>query len=140
MAGIGQESRLVGYGTKWKAISGSAQAERSIPGRIRKQEEETGKRRETNTGNRQKDNTGINTQEIMGKMGDIWRGVETSRKTGETDQGVTNRTDGKGRFPTYRRIRIRHPNQWPWCPLAEYCTSQSYGSLSHDQVFFTGYK
>jgi hypothetical protein len=25
----------------------------------------------------------------MGKMGDTWRGVETSTKTGKTDQGVT---------------------------------------------------
>jgi hypothetical protein len=25
----------------------------------------------------------------MGKIGDTWRGVETSTKTGETDQGVT---------------------------------------------------
>ena len=25
----------------------------------------------------------------MGKMGDTWRGVETSTRTGETDQGVT---------------------------------------------------
>ena len=25
-----------------------------------------------------------------GKLGDTWRGVETSTKTGETDQGVTN--------------------------------------------------
>ena len=25
----------------------------------------------------------------MGKMGDPWRGVETSTRTGETDQGVT---------------------------------------------------
>ena len=31
------------------------------------------------------ENTGIN---IMGKMGDTWRGMETSTKTGETDQGV----------------------------------------------------
>ena len=26
----------------------------------------------------------------MGKMGDTWRGVETSTMTGETDQGVTS--------------------------------------------------
>jgi hypothetical protein len=25
----------------------------------------------------------------MGKMGDTWRGMETSTRTGETDQGVT---------------------------------------------------
>jgi hypothetical protein len=25
----------------------------------------------------------------MGQMGDTWRGVETSAKTGETDQGMT---------------------------------------------------
>jgi hypothetical protein len=43
------------------------------------------------TGNRQTENTGINTQGIMGKMGDTWRGVETITKTGETDQGVTVR-------------------------------------------------
>jgi hypothetical protein len=41
------------------------------------------------TGNGQTENTGINTQGIMGKMGDTWRGVETITKTGETDQGVT---------------------------------------------------
>jgi hypothetical protein len=41
------------------------------------------------TGNRQTENTGINTLGIMRKMGDTWRGVETSTKTGETDQGVT---------------------------------------------------
>jgi hypothetical protein len=27
--------------------------------------------------------------QIMGKMGDTWREVETFTKTGETDQGVT---------------------------------------------------
>jgi hypothetical protein len=32
---------------------------------------------------------GINTLGIMGKMGDTRRWVETSTKTGETDQGVT---------------------------------------------------
>ena len=37
---------------------------------------------------RQTENTGINTQGIMGKMGDTWRGVETITKTGGTDQGV----------------------------------------------------
>ena len=41
------------------------------------------------------ENTGINTQEIMGKMGDTWREVETSTKTGETDQGVTGRETGQ---------------------------------------------
>jgi hypothetical protein len=35
------------------------------------------------------DNTGLNTQGIMGKMGNTWRGVEKITKTGETDQGVT---------------------------------------------------
>ena len=34
-------------------------------------------------------NTGINPLVKMGKMGDTWRAVETSTKTGETDQGVT---------------------------------------------------
>jgi hypothetical protein len=38
---------------------------------------------------RRTENTGINTQGIMGKMGDTWRGVETRTRTGETDQGVT---------------------------------------------------
>ena len=38
---------------------------------------------------RQTENTGINTQGIRGKMGDTWRGVETSTRTGETDQGMT---------------------------------------------------
>ena len=41
------------------------------------------------TGNRQTENTGINSQGIMGKLGDTWRGVETITKTGETDQDVT---------------------------------------------------
>ena len=41
------------------------------------------------TGNRQTENTGNNKQGIMGKVGDTWRGVETSTRTGETDQGVT---------------------------------------------------
>ena len=41
------------------------------------------------TGNRQTENTGINTQGIMGKMGNTWMGMETITKTGETDQGVT---------------------------------------------------
>jgi hypothetical protein len=41
------------------------------------------------TGNRQTENTGINTQGITGKMGDTWKGVETSTRTGETGQGVT---------------------------------------------------
>ena len=41
------------------------------------------------TGKRQSENTGVNTQGIIGKMGDTWRGVETITKTGETDQGVT---------------------------------------------------
>ena len=43
----------------------------------------------TRTGNRQTENTGISTRGILGKMGDTWRGVETSTKTGEIDQGVT---------------------------------------------------
>jgi hypothetical protein len=38
---------------------------------------------------RQTENTGINEPGIMGKMSDTWRGVKTSIKTGETDQGVT---------------------------------------------------
>ena len=38
------------------------------------------------TGNRQTEYTGIKTQGIMG---DTWRGVETSTKTGEADQGMT---------------------------------------------------
>ena len=37
-------------------------------------------------GNRQTENTGINALGIMVKMGDTFRGVETSTKTGETDQ------------------------------------------------------
>jgi hypothetical protein len=40
-----------------------------------------GRRDETRqTGNRQTENTGINTQGIMGQMGDTWRGVDTSTK------------------------------------------------------------
>jgi hypothetical protein len=35
---------------------------------------------------RQTENTGISTQGIMEKMGDSWRGVETSTRTCETDQ------------------------------------------------------
>jgi hypothetical protein len=42
------------------------------------------------TGNRSTENTGINAPGIMGKLGDTWRGLETSTKTGETDQGVTH--------------------------------------------------
>jgi hypothetical protein len=42
------------------------------------------------TGTRHTENTGINTQGIMGKMGDTWRGVEIITKTSETDQGVTH--------------------------------------------------
>jgi hypothetical protein len=38
---------------------------------------------------RQTENTGINTQGIMRKMGDTCRRLETSTRTGETDQGVT---------------------------------------------------
>jgi hypothetical protein len=34
--------------------------------------------------------TGINTQGIMGKRGETWRGVETIPKTVETDQVVTD--------------------------------------------------
>ena len=41
----------------------------------------TGRLDETRrTGNRQTENTGIDAQEIMGKMGDTWRGVETSTR------------------------------------------------------------
>ena len=40
------------------------------------------------------ENTGINTLGIMRKMGNTWRGVETSIKTGETDQGVTTIWNG----------------------------------------------
>jgi hypothetical protein len=43
------------------------------------------------TGNKQTENSGINTQGIIGKMGDTWRGVETNTRTGETDQGMTGR-------------------------------------------------
>jgi hypothetical protein len=39
------------------------------------------------TGNRQTEKAGVNTQGIM--RGDTWWGVETSTKTGETDQDVT---------------------------------------------------
>jgi hypothetical protein len=31
----------------------------------------------------------MNTQGIMEKMGDTWKGVKTITKTGETDPGVT---------------------------------------------------
>ena len=41
----------------------------------------------------QTENTGINTQKIMGKMGDTWREVETITRTGEPDQGVTDLTN-----------------------------------------------
>jgi hypothetical protein len=41
------------------------------------------------TGNRQTENSAINTLGIMRKMGYNWRRVETSTKTGETDQGDT---------------------------------------------------
>jgi hypothetical protein len=42
------------------------------------------------TGNRQSENTGINAPGIIGRMGHTWRVVETSTKTGVTDQGVTH--------------------------------------------------
>ena len=48
-----------------------------------------GKDKTRRTGNRQTENTGINTLGIMRKMADTWRGVETSKKTGETDPVVT---------------------------------------------------
>jgi hypothetical protein len=40
------------------------------------------------TGNKRTENKGINIQGMTGKMGDTWRGVETSTRTGETYQGV----------------------------------------------------
>jgi hypothetical protein len=43
------------------------------------------------TGKSQTENTGLNAQGIMKKMGDTWRGVETSTKTVETHQDVTIR-------------------------------------------------
>ena len=52
------------------------------------------------TGNRQTENTFINTQVIMGKMGDIWRGVDSITKTGETDQGVYIIRVNKGEYYT----------------------------------------
>ena len=58
--------------------------------RDRKREKNAGRLDETKlTGNRETVNTGINTQGIMGKMGDTWREVEIITKTGETDHGVT---------------------------------------------------
>jgi hypothetical protein len=42
------------------------------------------------TYNRETENTGISAQGIVGKMGNTWRGVETSTNTGETEQGVTD--------------------------------------------------
>ena len=65
------------------------------------------------TGNRQTENTGINTQGIMGKMGDTWRRVETSTKTGETDQGVTGRhrteyTPSKEKSPKQQTEHIHY--------------------------------
>jgi hypothetical protein len=36
------------------------------------------------------ENAGISTEWIMEKMGNTWRGVQTSTKAGETDQGVTS--------------------------------------------------
>ena len=68
-------------------------------GKTRKQEQSRDRNRGKNigrldetkrTGNRQIQNTVINTQGIMGKMGDTWRGVETITKTGETNQDVTD--------------------------------------------------
>jgi hypothetical protein len=38
---------------------------------------------------RQTENTDINTQRISGEDGRLLEGVETSTRTGETDQGVT---------------------------------------------------
>jgi hypothetical protein len=34
----------------------------------------------------------------MGKMGDTWRGVETSTKAGETDQGMTINSDMRTKY------------------------------------------
>jgi hypothetical protein len=54
--------------------------------------ENTGRLDEQNELATDKQNTGINTLEIMGKMGNTWRGAGTSIKTGEMDQGVTAAT------------------------------------------------
>ena len=74
----------------------SGQAEKVGTGRAKKQRLRTQEHRKNmlvrltrRTGNRQTENTGVNALGIMGKMGNTWRGVETSTKTGETDQGMT---------------------------------------------------
>jgi hypothetical protein len=41
------------------------------------------------TGTKQTENTGIDMQAIIGRKGNTWKGVETSTRTDETDQGVT---------------------------------------------------
>ena len=58
-----------------------------------------------NAGNRQAENTCINTLGIMGKMGDTWKGVETSTKASETDLGVT-KTSGGTSFCCFSNPRV----------------------------------
>ena len=43
----------------------------------------------------------------MGKMGDTWRGVETSTKTGKTDQGVTPNKNLKSTIISLVLITLR---------------------------------
>jgi hypothetical protein len=69
--------QLGAKGSEWQAVSGSEQAGVNNPvwcGKV--------------PNGRQANRMGLNTLEVMGKIGDTWR-VETSTKTGETDQGVT---------------------------------------------------
>ena len=93
-AGVGakvQDGRQAQGQAAWTASC--AQSQEGEKRRLGKAGAETQKlwltSRTRRIGNRPIENTGINTQGIMGKMGDTWRGVETITKTGETDQGVT---------------------------------------------------
>jgi hypothetical protein len=53
-----------------------------------------------------KQRTQVNTQWIMGKMGDTWRGVETITKTGKTDQGVTTCNQIKSNCHMLRKQQV----------------------------------
>jgi hypothetical protein len=76
-----------GSGKAKVKLGGLAKRGRETKGADRKNSGKLERRRRT--GNKQTENTGINTQGIIGKMGDTRRGVETSTRTGEADQGMT---------------------------------------------------
>jgi hypothetical protein len=85
---VEQRYRTAGRLSVRRAGTGSGQAEVKTGKTSKERLGTAGKLEQTRrTGNRQTENTSINTQGIIEKMGDTWRGVETSTRTGETDQG-----------------------------------------------------